>query len=509
MEGILVLLLLPIVLLIIFSSFRKERSRKPPGPRGLPVIGNLHQLKEPLHEYFWRLSKKYGPLFYMKLGSRPVLVANSSRMAQEILKIQDIIFCSRPAILSFRKISYELLDIALSPYSEYWREMRKVCTLHLLSAKRVQSFRPIREDEVSRMVQKITLKASSFETINLTEMITFLTSTIICRVAFGKRYEQGSDESKRFNRLIHEFQTAVSDFYFTDYFPLIGWLDKITGKIANLDRICKEWDSFYQQIIDEHLDPDRSKSRDGDVIDILLQLREEELGTSFRLDMDHIKAVLMNVYFASTDTIATTTTWIMTSLIKNPVVMKKAQEEIRALLSQRKKEMVEEEDIMAVGLPYLNAVIKEAMRKYMTLPLLVPRETREKCTIDGFEIPAKTLVYVNVWAVANDPVIWENPEDFMPERFLEDDRRISMDLKGQDFELMPFGAGRRGCPGITMALATVQLALANFLYLFDWDVPDGMKKEDIDTECAPGMTSHKKNPLRVVAKKHTYSDVIM
>ncbi|KAL3825591.1 hypothetical protein ACJIZ3_021620 [Penstemon smallii] len=296
-------------------------------------------------------------------------------MAQEILKIQDIIFCNRPAILSFRKVSYELLDIALSPYSEYWRDMRKV----------FQSFRPIREDEVSRMVQKITLKASSFETINLTEMITFLTSTIICRVAFGKRYEQGSDESKRFNRLIHEFQTALSDFYFTDYFP-----------------ICKEWDSFYQQHIDEHLHQNKPKSMDVDVINILLQLREKGWGTSVRLDMDHIKVVLMNVYFASTDTIATTTTWIMTLLIKNPVVMKKAQEEIKALPSQRKKEMVEEEDIVAVGLPYLNAVIKEAIRKYKTLPLLVPRETSEKCIIDGFEILAKTLVYVNVWAVAND-----------------------------------------------------------------------------------------------------------
>ncbi|KAL3825588.1 hypothetical protein ACJIZ3_021617 [Penstemon smallii] len=509
-STILVLLLFPIILFIIISSsIQKVRTQKPPGPRGLPIIGNLHQLKEPLHEYFWGLSKKYGPLFYLKLGSRPVLVANSSRLAQEILKIQDINFCSRPATLSFRKVSYEFLDIAFSPYSEYWRDMRRVCVLHLLSAKRVRSFHHIREEEVSRMVQKITQKASSFETINLSEMITFLTSTIICRVAFGKRYEQGSGESKRFNHLIHEFQAALSGFYFTDYFPLISWLDKITGKIDNIDRICKEWDSFYQQHIDEHLHKNRPKSMDGDVIDILLQLREDGLGTPDRLDIDYIKAVLMNVYFASTDTIATTTTWIMTALIKNPAVMKKAQEEIRALLPLRKKEIVEEKDIVAVGLPYLNAVIKEAMRKYTTLPLLVPRETREKCTIDGFEIPVKTLVYVNAWAVANDPVLWENPEDFMPERFLKDDRRISMDLKGQDFELMPFGAGRRGCPGITMALATMQLMLANFLYLFDWDAPDGMKKEDIDTECAPGMTSHKKNPLHVVARKHTYSDVKM
>ncbi|KAK4478891.1 hypothetical protein RD792_014397 [Penstemon davidsonii] len=297
MECTSVLLLLPIVLLIIIISvMKKERprkTRKPPGPRGLPIIGNLHQLKQPLHEYFWQLSKKYGPLFYMKLGSRPVLVANSSRMAQEILKIKDLIFCSRPQLLAFKKLSYEFFDIALGPYGEYWRDMRKVCVLHLLSAKRVHSFRPIREDEVSRMIQKISQKASSFETVNLSEMIVFLTSTTICRVAFGKRYEQGSGESVRFNNLIHEFQAALSCFYWTDYIPLIGWVDKITGKIDNLDKIFKEWDTFFQQLIDEHLDPNRTKMTDeDDVIDILLQLREEGLGSSFRLNMDNIKAIL-------------------------------------------------------------------------------------------------------------------------------------------------------------------------------------------------------------------------
>ncbi|KAK4478879.1 hypothetical protein RD792_014385 [Penstemon davidsonii] len=507
MESILVLLLLPIVILVIISFIRKERTRKPPGPRGLPIIGNLHQLKEPLHENFWRLSRKYGPLLYMKLGSRSVLVANSSRMAQEILKIQDINFCSRPAKLCFRKMTYELLDIAFSPYSEYWREMRKVCVLHLLSAKRVQSFRPIREDEVSRMVQKINQKASSFDMINMSDMITSLTSTIICRVAFGIRYEQDSDESKRFNHLIDEFQVAHNDFYFSDYFPLIGWLhDKLTGKIDNLDRICMEWDSFYQQLIDEHLHPDRPKSTNDDIIDILLKLREEGLGPSYGHNMDHIKAIIMNIYFASADTIATTTIWTMTTLIKYPAVMKKAQEEIRTLLSLRNKKMVEEEDIVVVGLPYLNAVIKEATRKHTTTPLLMPRETIEKCTIDGFEIPAKTLVYVNVWAVGNDPLLWENPEDFMPERFLDDERKLSIDLKGQDFELMPFGVGRRGCPGITMALATMQLVLANLLYLFDWDLPNGMKKEDVDIEILPGMIVHKKSPLCVVARKYANSN---
>ncbi|KAG8376366.1 hypothetical protein BUALT_Bualt09G0055600 [Buddleja alternifolia] len=296
---LLLLLILPVILSAIQIIKRRQKTRNPPppGPPGLPLIGNFHQLDAtPLHEYFLKLSKKYGPLIYLKLGSRPILVANSSKMAEEILKTQDTNFCSRPNLLAFKTLSYDGFDIALSPYSEYWREMRKICVLHLLSAKRVQSFAPIREDEVSRMIQKISVQAEKRSLVDLSERIVNLTSTIICRVAFGKRYEQGSGESKHFEDMIEEFQSTLSGFYFTDYFPWIGsWIDKFTGKISRMEKIFKVWDSFYQQLIAEHLRPDWPRSKDGDVIDILLHLREEN-SVSFNLPLDHIKAVLMVIY---------------------------------------------------------------------------------------------------------------------------------------------------------------------------------------------------------------------
>jgi cytochrome P450 len=193
-----------------------------------------------------------------------------------------------------------------------------------------------------------------------------------------------------------------------------------------------------------------------------------------------------------TDTTSASVVWAMTALIKNTRVMKKVQEEIRN--SRDKRDFLDEDDIQ--NLSYLKAVIKETFRLYLPGPLLVPRESREKCTIGGYQIPANTILYVNAWAIHRDFDIWKDPEEFYPERFLEN----SINFNGRDFELIPFGAGRRICPGISMGVALLELILANLLYSFDWELPQGLVKEDIDTERCVGITQHKKNHLCLIAK---------
>ncbi|GAY66409.1 hypothetical protein CUMW_248520 [Citrus unshiu] len=202
---------------------------------------------------------------------------------------------------------------------------------------------------------------------------------------------------------------------------------------------------------------------------------------------------LQNIFVAGTDTSAATLVWAMTYLMKHPRVMKKVQEEIRSLVGG-KKSFVDEDDVQE--LHYHKAVVKETMRLQPPVPLLVPKETIEKCTIDGYEIPAKTLVYVNAWAIGRDPEAWENPEEFNPERFID----RSIDFKGQNFELIPFGAGRRICPGMHLGTANVELALANLLYKFDWEMPPGMKNQDLDFDVLAGIAVHKKNYLFLLAK---------
>ncbi|OIV98726.1 hypothetical protein TanjilG_24897 [Lupinus angustifolius] len=246
------------------------------------------------------------------------------------------------------------------------------------------------------------------------------------------------------------------------------------GSLTRLENIFKELDVFFQEVIDEHLDPKREKVtiEEEDVVDVLLELKKQG-HLSIHLTNNHIKAIIMDILVAATDTSAATSVWAMTGLMKNPRVMKKAQQEIRNLYG--KKDFLNEEDIEK--LVYLKAVIKEALRFFAPAPL-VPRETNKTITIEGHKIPPKTLVYVNVWAIQRDPESWNDPEEFYPERFLNND----IDFKGQNFELIPFGAGRRICPGIPLGIATVEIIVANLVNSFDWEMPEGMKREDIDTE---------------------------
>lgn len=204
----------------------------------------------------------------------------------------------------------------------------------------------------------------------------------------------------------------------------------------------------------------------------------------------------------ATDTTAATIIWAMTALMQNPTVMAKLQEQIRKQIGNKGK--VNEDDIQK--LPYLKAVLVEALRLYPPTPLLVPRETMQKCRIDSYEIQPKTFVYVNAWAISRDPKYWENPNQFMPQRFLQEEENdrisVSSGYEGQNFAFLPFGGGRRICPGLNLGMAIVELTVANLIYSFDWELPRGMKKEDIDLDVCPGITMHKKNDLLLVPKSN-------
>jgi cytochrome P450 len=202
------------------------------------------------------------------------------------------------------------------------------------------------------------------------------------------------------------------------------------------------------------------------------------------------------MFAAGTDTTFITLDWAMTELLMNPRVMEKAQKEVRNILRERR--VVAESDLHQ--LQYMKAVIKEIFRLHPAVPVLVPRESMEDIILEGYKIPAKTRIFVNAWAIGRNPESWEDPTAFKPERFLES----NIDYKGQDFELIPFGAGRRGCPAITFAIAVVELALGQLLYSFDWELPPCITAKDLDLTEVFGISMHRRENLLVVAKPYTF-----
>ncbi|XP_059666529.1 desmethyl-deoxy-podophyllotoxin synthase-like [Cornus florida] len=456
-------------LLFLFMVLKTKISsspKLPPGPWKLPLIGNIHQFVGSLpHHRLRDLAMKYGPLMHLQLGQLPIVVITSAEFAKEVMKTHDIIFASRPFIFAMNIISGS--DIAFAPYGDHWRQLRKVCILELLSAKRVQSFRPIREEEASNLIKSILTHNTAGSLINLTEKVFSMTYNVVAKVAIGKKFH-GKEE---FLSLIRDTMEVAGGFNVADLFPSVKILGLISGLKPRAEEIHRKIDQIFTNIIDEH------KARDGevdceDLIDVLLKVQEKG-NLNIPLTMTTLTSVLMDVFTGGIETSSSTVIWAMSELLKNPKVMEKAQAEVRQVLS-KKGDIVNEDDIH--GLSYLKLVIKETLRLHPPSPLLIPRESRETCEINGYEIPAKTKVIVNVWAICRNPENWSDPESFHPERFLDN----SVDYKGTHFQFTPFGAGRRICPGMSFGIANVELPLANLLYHFDWKLPEGQKPEDLD-----------------------------
>ncbi|KAL2892862.1 Cytochrome P450 83B1 [Bienertia sinuspersici] len=478
---LLLLLISALPLIYLVLKYRKNEScNLPPGPKGLPIIGNLHQLdtSKPTHEYFVKQAQIYGPIMSLQLGQRTMVVVQSANIAKQVLQAPHNNFCNRLITAGARRLSYNGLDVVFASYDDYYREIKKVFVVHLLSNKRVQSFAPIRHEEASRIIHKVSSHSSASETVNVSELAVSYTTSIICRIAFGKR-------------LLHDAQIQFASFFFTDHFPSVGhWIDRLSGKFARLEKTYKDLEDFYEEIINDHLN--KPKSDQEDIIDILLQLQKEG-SFAIELTMDHIKATLMDMFVAGTDTMNAMIVWVMTELVRHPNVMDKVQDELRNAIQN--KGYVEENDLS--NLEYFKAVVKETFRIHPPGPILIPRESLEKSTIAGYDILPKSIIALNLWAIGRDPEFWDDPDSFKPERFLGS----SVNFLGHDFQLIPFGAGKRVCPGLNLGVAVLELMVANLLYSFDWDVPHGLKRGDIDTEMQLGVVTHKKNPLCLIANK--------
>ncbi|XP_073152286.1 LOW QUALITY PROTEIN: cytochrome P450 71A3-like [Henckelia pumila] len=420
-----------------YNTASKPRKTLPPSPRKLPIIGNLHQVTSHPHRFFHSLSKRYGPLLMVHFGSTPVLVASSADAARKIMKNQDLIFASRPKIAVVEKMVYGAKDVAFAPYSKYWRQMRSICVLHLLSNKKVQSFCHVREEETSAMIERFRESGSS--AVDFSAMFSSLTNDVLCRVVLGKKYGQFKDFIRRATEVIGTPNIG-------DYFPWLAWINKINGFDSKVDNVCKDFDDFLVSVIKNHRDEEEQgkKNEGSNFVEIFLEFQRDNKDTS-PIEDEALKALLMDMFVGGTDTSQTLLEWTLAELLKHPKVMKKLQKEIGQIAST--KQDITEDDLE--NMHYLKAVMKESLRLHPPIPLLIPRVASVDTNVLGYDVAAGTQVFISAWTIGRDPSLWKDPEEFDPKRFFE----TSIDFRGFHFEFTPiFGVGRRGCPGVASAI---------------------------------------------------------
>ncbi|KAK6126621.1 hypothetical protein DH2020_039631 [Rehmannia glutinosa] len=434
------------------------------------------------HRALHNLALKYGPVMHLQLGELSVVVVSSPDAAKQVMKTHDLNFASRPSILAAEIISYGCTSISFGPHGDYWRQLRKICTLELLSTKRVQSFRSLRENVFLDLTRWIASQDEG-SPVNLTEKLYSSTYDLITRAALGKQ----TKEQEKLLPIIKQVIELGAGFDIGDVYPSISLLQKISGLRKRLMRLHKEADMILEDIIHDHR-IDKNSDESEDLLDVLLKFQDDAL--QLPLTTDNIKAVVMDVLMGGSETSATLMDWVMAEMLKNKHVLEKAQNEVRQVFDV--KGYVDESIIHQ--LPYLQSVIKETLRMHPPGPLLLPRKCSQACEINGYEIPVDTKIIINAWAINRDPKYWENANCFQPERFLDS----SIDYMGNHFQYIPFGAGRRICPGISFGLANVELPFAMFLYHFDWNLPAGMKHDEIDMTEGFGLAARRKNNLRVV-----------
>uniref|UniRef100_A0ACD6A8K5 Uncharacterized protein n=1 Tax=Avena sativa TaxID=4498 RepID=A0ACD6A8K5_AVESA len=480
-----------------------QRYRLPPGPKQWPIIGNLHLMGALPHRSIHALSKRYGPLMQLRFGSVPVVVGSSPAMARFFLKTHDTVFAGRPRSAAGNHTTYNSSDVLYSPYGEQWRQMRKLCITELLGPARMESYEHVRCEEVHVLLQGLHRSASTGRTVLVRQCVLTSTFGVVSRMVLGAKYvDTASPVSmtpQALTSLVDEFYLLNGKLHVGDYIPWVEWLD-LQGYVRRMKKVSKMMDGFMEYVIGEH--SERRRRAEGepivkrDMLDVLLQLADSD-DPDVKIERHVAKAVTLDMLAASNNT-SVAVEWAMSELLKNPSIMEKATEELDSVVGHGR--LVVEGDLPR--LPYVEAIVKETLRVHPVAPLLAPHEAREDASVDGYHICAGTRVLISAWAIGRDPTLWDAPEEFRPERFMSTaaGSKANIGVLGQDMELLPFGTGRRMCPGINLGMRVMQISLANLLHGFAWRLPDGMAPEQLNMDEFYGLATTRKSPLEAICE---------
>ncbi|KQK13081.1 isoflavone 3'-hydroxylase [Brachypodium distachyon] len=492
----------------LLKGKRSNGGNLPPSPPAIPILGHLHLVEKPLHAALWRLAGRLGPVFSLRLGSRPVVVVSSPELAKECFTEHDVTFADRPQFPSQLLVSFGGTALATASYGPHWRNLRRVAAVHLLSAHRVAAMSSgVISAEVRAMARRlfrasadgsggarVQLKRRLFE-LSLSVLMEAIAQTKATRPddADGDDTDM-SVEAQEFKKVVDEIIPHLGTANLWDYLPVLRWFD-VFGVRNKILAAVRRRDAFLGRLIEaERRRLEEEGGGEGDqqgektsMIAVLLTLQktEPEVYTDTM-----ITALCANLFGAGTETTSTTTEWAMSLLLNHPEVLKKAQAEMDASVGTSR--LVTADDV-AHRLPYLQHIVSETLRLYPAAPMLLPHQSSADCKIGGYTVPRGTMLLVNAYAIHRDPAAWgPAPEEFRPERF-EDASN-----KGEELPLMlPFGMGRRKCPGETLALRTVGMVLGTLVQCFEWERVGGV---EVDMTQGTGLTMPKAVPLEAVCR---------
>ncbi|PIA56658.1 hypothetical protein AQUCO_00700785v1 [Aquilegia coerulea] len=499
MELLYYLLLILFILFILKVFSQTNKKNLPPSPFALPILGHIHLFKKPLNRRLQTLSNRYGPILFLQFGSRPVLVISSSSLVEECFTKNDLIFANRPSSIAGDHLTYNYTIFVWSPYGYHWRNMRRIATIEIFSAKSLHMSAKIHKEEICHLVSSLfrgsTVGSQHF---NLKFMFSQLIFNLMMRLVAGKRCFEESmdlDEQKRLHILLKEIFFPGVIFELGDFLPILRKIGLYTDQ-EKCQIMHARRDLFLQNLINEF----RRKQIDSSpatiaedkkikttIIEVLLSIQEAE---PEQYSDDFIKGIIMTMFVAGTDTSSLTLEWAMSLLLNHPDVLQKACLEINHNVQGR---LLEDYDLPK--LPYLHCIINETLRLYPAAPLLIPHLSSEECTVGGYNIPRGTILYANIGAIHRDPELWTDPDKFMPERFEGDQTEREM-----GFKFMPFGVGRRMCPGANLAQRVVALALGTLIQCFEWERVGQDQVEMHETNT--GVTIPKANPLVAMCKPY-------
>ncbi|GAB4839858.1 hypothetical protein Ancab_020567 [Ancistrocladus abbreviatus] len=490
---------------LLFTSQPKQNHHQlPPGPPAIPLISRLRLLGKTGHQIesiIRSLRSKYGPILTLPVGSRPAIFIFSRSLAHQALVQNGALFADRPKPLVTGKIlSSNQHNINSAAYGPAWRLLRRNLTAEILHPSRVKSYSHARKWVLHILLSRLNSESCAGAAVKVIDHFHYAMFCLLVLMCFGDKLDE--DQIKEIETVHRRLLVAFSRFQILDFWPSLTkiifhrrWRELFQMKsdqskvVIPLIRARKgariNGESTMKEKEDEH---------NGVVcyVDTLLKLELPEDGGKRSLTEEEMVTLCSEFMNAGTDTTSTALQWIMANIVKNPSIQTKLFDEINSVVEGGAEEVTEED----LGkMPYLRAVILEGLRRHPPGHFVLPHAVVEEVELGGYAVPKNAVINFMVADMGWDPEVWEDPMEFKPERFLPKEREEEFDITGsREIKMMPFGVGRRICPGYGLAILHLEYFAANLVWNFEWKIADG---EDVDLAEKQEFTIVMKHPLRV------------